>query len=128
MVAARAPAIEPYECRQCCAFCDRVVLPAGCVAARCPYLYSYDDESSGRRFMGCMNKVFRVEIDVQLFEEAERARHGYGGVKMTSLPMPQCRTSVDRAYAGNGEPFECVNPSFFVPPATDAAFDLRDAL
>ncbi len=41
--------------------------------------------------MGCMNKVFRGEIDVELFEQAERTRHGFGGVKMTGLPLPQCR-------------------------------------
>ena len=42
--------------------------------------------------MGCMNKVFRGEIDVELFEQAERTRHGFGGVKMTGLaaaPVPR---------------------------------------
>src|ERR671914_1815820 len=85
------------ECRECCAFCDRVVHPAGCVAAECPYLYTYDDEHTGRRFMGCLNKVFKVEIDVELFRESERTRHGFGGVKMTGTPLPICRTSVERA-------------------------------
>ena len=50
--------------------------------------------------MGCMNKVFRGEIDVELFEQAERTRHGFGGVKMTGLPLPQCRATVERAYDG----------------------------
>ena len=70
-MASQARAIESNECRQCCAFCDRVVHPSGCLAARCPYLYLYDDERTGTRYMGCMNKVFGVEIDVALFEEAE---------------------------------------------------------
>ena len=122
---------ELHECRQCCSFCDRVVHPAGCIASGCQYLYLYDDEDSGRRFMGCMNKVFRGEIDVELFEQAERTRHGFGGVKMSGLPLPQCRASVERAYDGYSEAFDCVNPGFFRKPVVedaDAAFDLRDGL
>jgi hypothetical protein len=118
------------ECRECCAFCDRVLLPSGCLESNCPYLYLYDDEETGRRYMGCLNKVFKVEIDVELFREAERTRHGFGGVKLTGHPTVRCRTSVERAYHGGGEPFSCVNPQFFdeplPPPAPD--FDLRDTL
>jgi hypothetical protein len=119
---------ETHECRQCCAFCDRVVHPSGCLASNCPYLYLYDDETSGRRFMGCMHKVFRGEIDVEIFRQAERTRHGFGGVKMTGLPLPQCATTVERAYDGHGEPFDCVNPGFFSKPELAESFDLRDAL
>ena len=79
--------------------------------------------------MGCMNKVFRGEIDVALFEEAQRTRHGYGGVKMTGSPLPQCRVTVEKAYDGDGNAFECVNPGFFEPLEEDPfSFDLRDAL
>lgn len=79
--------------------------------------------------MGCMNKVFRGEIDVELFEEAERSRLGFGGVKMSSLPLPQCRTNVERAYDGYTEAFDCVNPQFLVKPEVeDTGFDLRDGL
>jgi hypothetical protein len=116
------------ECRQCCSFCDRLVDPAGCVESGCRYLYAYDDERSGRRFIGCLNKVFKVEIDLELFEEAERTRHGFGGVKMTGTALPQCRSSVERAYHGEGEAFECVNPGFFEPPVAAERFDLRERL
>jgi hypothetical protein len=122
---------ELHECRQCCSFCDRVVHPSGCIASGCQFLYLYDDEDTGRRFMGCMNKVFRGEIDVELFEQAERTRHGFGGVKMTGLPLPQCRSTVERAYDGYTEAFDCVNPRFFRKPELDdfdEAFDLRDEL
>jgi hypothetical protein len=105
------------------------VLPAGCVASGCPFLYLYDDEATGRRYMGCMNKVFTGEIDVELFAQAQRTRHGYGGVKMTGVPRAQCQTVVERAYDGSGEPFECVNPRFFAKPEVEEkAFDLRDAI
>ena len=127
-----APAAnELHECRQCCSFCDRVVHPSGCIASGCQFLYLYDDEETGRRFMGCMNKVFRGEIDREMFDQAERTRHGFGGVKMTGVPLPQCRASVERAYDGYTEAFDCVNPGFFAKPSAedaDAAFDLRDNL
>jgi hypothetical protein len=110
-VARTANPTETSECRQCCAFCDRVVHPSGCLASGCQYLYLYDDDETGARFMGCMNKVFRVEIDMAVFRETERTRHGFGGVKMT------------------GQPIACVNPRFFDDPAAEAAgFDLRDRL
>jgi hypothetical protein len=128
-VARALPAIERSECRQCCAFCDRVVHPSGCLASGCRFLYLYDDDETGARFMGCLNKVFRVEIDMAVFREAERTRLGFGGVKMTGAPLPQCKTSVERAYDGYGDAFTCVNPGFFDDPATEPAeFDLRDRL
>src|SRR5918992_5686073 len=94
LVAQTARPIEASECRQCCAFCDRVVLPSGCIQSGCPYLYLYDDERSGSRYMGCLHKVFRVEIDIELFHQAERTRYGFGGVKLTGAPLPRCRTAV----------------------------------
>jgi hypothetical protein len=127
-VAYPTSAIEASECRQCCTFCDRVVLPSGCLESNCQFLYLYDDEETGSRYMGCMNKVFRVEIDMAVFNDAERTRQGFGGVKMSGMPIAQCRTSVERAYDGVGSPFECVNPGFFDDPAEAAGFDLRDAL
>jgi hypothetical protein len=124
-----ANATEKHECRQCCAFCDRVVHPSGCIESNCAYLYLFDDEDTGRRYMGCMNKVFRAEIEVEAFEAAQRTRDGFGGVKMSGAALPQCRTSVERAYDGHGDPFSCVNPQFFVEPAEVAEeFDLRDHL
>ena len=104
-----------------------MVHPSGCIDAGCPSLYLYDDEVTGRRFMGCLHKVFKVEIDVELFHQAQRTRLGYGGVKLTGVPQPQCRLSVERAYDGASEAFDCTNPDFFVRPDAEA-FDLRDHL
>jgi hypothetical protein len=125
------------ECRQCCSFCDRLVEPSGCLESGCRYLYLYDDEDSGARYMGCLNKVFKVEIDMELFRQAQRTRHGFGGVKLAGTPLPQCRISVERAYQGAGDAFDCVNPGFFDRPTEASAagrageelpFDLRDGL
>jgi len=131
-VSSHAKLVQSHECRQCCTFCDRVVHPAGCIESSCPYLYLYDDEASGQRYMGCLGNVFRVEIDVEVFEDAERTRQGYGGVRMSGRPTPRCRTSVERAYEGDGDPFACVNPGFFDQPETGPdpaeSLELRDRL
>jgi hypothetical protein len=122
---------EVSECRRCSIYCDRVIRPATCVAADCPSLYQYDDELSGRRYMGCLHKVFSVEIDVELFRAAERTRLGYGAVKLAGPPLRRCEFSVEQAFPARAhEP--CVNARFFDLPeaAPDAirAFDLRDRL
>ena len=119
------------ECRLCRTFCDKLVDPRGCLEQRCRYLYSYLDPLNGGRFMGCMRKVFGAEINIDLFEAAELGG-GFGGIKMTGVPMPQCQFRVEPAYEGDGAAYHCVNPRFF--DCTDAgpeglrAFDLRDAL
>jgi hypothetical protein len=123
---------ELNECRQCSSVCDRVIQPATCVASACPSLYRYDDPLSGRRFMGCVHKVFATEIDVSLFEEAERTRAGYGAVKLAGAPLRRCAFQVERAFDWGELNDRCVNQRFFDWPdaGQDAirAFDLRDRL
>ncbi len=116
------------ECRQCRTFCDRLVEPRGCLELRCSYLYSYVDPFRGGLYMGCMRKVFRAEIDVAMFEAQER-NGGYGGIKMTGEPLPQCQFRVEPAYERAEPGHECVNPGFFdAEDGREPAFDLRDAL
>src|SRR5215207_1108932 len=116
------------ECRQCSTFCDRVIKPSTCVASNCPALYHYDDPLSGRRYMGCLHKVFATEIDVAMFEEAERTRSGYGAVKLAGAPLRRCAFTVERAFDWGELADGCVNRRFFDWPdaADDAirAFDL----
>ena len=120
------------ECRQCSTFCDRVIKPSTCVASNCPALYQYDDPLSGRRYMGCLHKVFATEIDVELFEEAERTRAGYGAVTLAAAPLRRCSFEVEQAFDHRGWNDTCVNRRFFDWPDTgrDAvrAFDLRARL
>ena len=47
-----------------------------------------------------------------MFEAAER-NGGYGGIKMTGEPLPQCQFRVEPAYEHVGPAHECVNPGFF---------------
>jgi hypothetical protein len=121
---------EVNECRRCSVFCDRVIAPAACVADRCPYLYVYDDPLTGRRYMGCMQKVFAAEIDVEMFRDAERTAAGFGTVRLANAPLQRCRFTVEQAVEhGAAPPAGCVNRRFFDAPdeAPDAvrAFDLR---
>jgi hypothetical protein len=119
------------ECRACRTFCDKLVEPRGCIELGCRYLYTYAEPVSGAHFMGCLRKVFGAEIDVAMFEAAE-LQGGFGGLKMTGQPLPQCQFNVEPSYEQEGPGHECVNPRFF--DCTDAgpegirAFDLRDAL
>lgn len=130
-MATKQQGIEAGECRKCRTFCDKLVEPRGCLEMRCRYLYAYQDPLSGSRFMGCVRKVFRAEINLDMFEAAE-ATGGFGGIKMTGEPMPHCQFTVEPAYEGDGPAHTCVNPRFF--DCTDdgpeglRAFDLRNAL
>ena len=124
--------IEVTECRQCLTYCDRVIAPATCVQQRCPALYTYDDPLTGTRYMGCTHKVFATEIDVALFEQAERGR-GYGALKLAREPLARCAFTVEQAHERPaGEEFRCVNRRFadFPESALDGlrAFDLRQGL
>lgn len=101
------------------------------MAMGCRYLYSYEDVRSGRRFMGCMFRVFSAEIDVDDYLLAE-AGPGFGGIKMANAALPQCEFTVERAYEGAGPAFECTNRRFFDCDDSGSegirAFDLRNAL
>jgi hypothetical protein len=120
---------EASECRQCLTYCDRVIAPATCVAARCPSLYTYDDPLSGNRYMGCAHGVFATEIDIALFEEAERGR-GYGVLKLAREPRTCCAFTVEKAH--ESPEFHCRNRRFADFPDTARggvrAFDLRQGL
>jgi len=127
VAARRQVAAPPGECRRCRTYCDKLIEPRDCLEMRCPYLWSYIDGPTGRRFMGCVQKVFRGEIDVQLFEAAER-NGGFGGIKMTGEPLPQCQSRVEPAFEGDGPAHTCVNPEFFDCIEIEAEFDLRDVI
>jgi hypothetical protein len=116
------------ECRRCRTFCDKLIEPRGCVEMRCRYLYSYVDARNGVQYVGCMQEVFAAEVDLDPVMEPG----GFGGVKMTGDALPHCQFSVERAYGGAGEAYDCVNPRFFdcsdTGPEGLRAFDLRNAL
>ena len=75
------------ECRRCEVHCDKVVYPGACVERRCPFVYAY--EAWGHTYMGCMQKVFDVEIDLDLLAA------GRGGVATASVPSARAAAAAD---------------------------------
>src|SRR5438128_1849682 len=52
---------DELECRRCDVHCDKVVYPSACLERACPFVYAY--EEFGHTYVGCMQKVYEVEID-----------------------------------------------------------------
>ena len=101
--------------------CDKIVYPAACIDRACPFVYAY--EEFGHTYIGCMQKVYEVEIDVDLLREAERRRGGFGAVRSRRQPLPMCRVEVEECYAPDrsGE-LGCVNPEFHELPVGRPTF------
>jgi hypothetical protein len=108
------------ECRRCGVHCEKVVYPAACLDRSCPYVYSY--EAHGHTYMGCMNKVYEVEIDVDLVRRAERSRDGFGAVGAKRRPLPICRVEVESTYTSRCDELGCVNPEFYELPVGEPTF------
>jgi hypothetical protein len=104
---------DELECRRCDVHCEKVVEPAACVAKACPFLYAY--EAHGHTYIGCMQKVFAVEIDLDLLEAAER-RGGFGAVRAVRRPLPMCHTGIESTYESRAGELGCVNPEFHELP------------
>ncbi len=107
------------ECRRCEVHCDKVVYPAACVERACPFLYAY--EEFGHTYVGCMQKVFDVEIDLDLLRAAEADGH-FGAVKTTQQPLPMCRVEVESCYESRAGELGCVNPEFHELPVGEPTF------
>ena len=110
---------DEVECRRCGVHCDKVVYPAACAERGCSFLYSY--EEFGHTYVGCMQKVFDVEIDFDLLRAAE-ASGEFGAVKATHKPLPMCRVEVEETYHQRGDELGCVNPEFSELPVGRPTF------
>jgi len=111
---------DETECRRCEVHCDKIVYPAACIERSCPFVYAYRE--FGHTYMGCLQKVFQVEIDIDLLRAAERRRDGFGGVKAKRKPLPMCRAEVEACYTGRGGELGCVNPEFHEVPVGAPTF------
>ena len=111
---------DEVECRRCGVHCDKVVYPAACVDAACPFLYAYSEH--GRTFIGCMQNVYDVEIDLDLLTEAQGVKGGFGAVKAKRQPLPMCKAEVSSCYESRTESLGCVNPEFGELPAGRPSF------
>lgn len=108
---AAATALVAGSCRQCPVSCERVVQPAGCVESRCSRLYSYERE--GRTWMGCLEGIYQVEIDLDGFLRLQRTAAGFGGLRASREPLEICRSAVERTFEHRGAA-PCVNPDFLL--------------
>jgi len=111
---------DEVECRRCEVHGDKVVYPAACVAKSCPFLYAVDE--FGHRYVGCLQKIFDVEIDSTLLAAGERTRNGFGAVKTMRQPLPMCTTAVDACYENRTDELGCVNPEFHELPVGEPSF------
>ena len=111
---------DEVECRRCGVHCDKVVYPGACLERECPFLYAF--EEVGRTYVGCMQKVFSVEIDLELLREAEARAPGFGAVRAHRKPLPMCQAEVDSTYLSRSDDLGCVNPEFHELPVGEPSF------
>ena len=88
---AAAPALplhpqDELECRRCGVHCDKVVYPGACLSRGCPFVYSY--EAWGHTYVGCMQKVYDVEIDMDMLRAAEARKPGFGAILRPAPAAP----------------------------------------
>ena len=86
---------DEVECRRCGVHCDKIVYPAACLDRACPFVYAY--EEFGHTYIGCMQKVYEVEIDVDLLRRPSAAR-GIRRVRSSGQPLPMCRVEIEETY------------------------------
>ena len=111
---------DETECRQCEVHCDKVVYPSACIERSCPFSYAYEEH--GHTYVGCMQRVFAVEIDLDMLRTAEAYREGFGAIKAMRQPLPMCRSEVDPCYAHRTDELGCINPEFKELPAGSPTF------
>jgi hypothetical protein len=100
---------DEVECRGCAVHCEKVVYPAACLERSCPFVYAYEEH--GHTYMGCLQKVFEAEIDVEMLAAAERGREGFGAVRALQSTFSQRESELG-----------CVNPEFGELPAGSPTF------
>ena len=111
---------DEVACRRCEVHCDKVVYPGACVERACAFVYAY--EAFGHTYIGCMQKVYGVEIDLDLLRDLERRRAGFGAIKAKRLPLPMCKAEVERTYDARVDELGCVNPEFSERPVGRPTF------
>jgi hypothetical protein len=111
---------DESECHRCEVHCDKVVYPGACLDKGCPFLYSFQE--FGHTYVGCMQKVFDVEIDFDLLRAGESSRSGFGAIKAMNQPLPLCRVEVEQCYESRSEELGCINPEFHELPVGEPSF------
>jgi hypothetical protein len=69
-----------------------------------------------------MQKIYRVEIDLEILDEARGRKGGFGAVRAVRQPLPMCRAEVSSCYEHRAGDLGCVNPEFFELPRGKPSF------
>src|SRR6266550_1274036 len=80
------------------------------------------DEEHGHTYMGCLQKVYEAEIDVEMLTAAERTPEGFGAVRALRGPLPMCEAAVQSTFSQRESELGCVNPEFGELPAGSPTF------
>ena len=111
---------DEVGCRRCAVHCDKVVYPAACIDRACPFIYAFSEH--GHTYVGCMQKVYGVELDLDLLRAAEETRPGFGAVRAVRKPLPMCKVEVEGCYGSRSDELGCINPEFFELPREHPSF------
>jgi hypothetical protein len=76
--------------------------------------------------MGCLDKVFWAEIDVERFDALQRTRQGFGGLRVWTTPGAQCQCAIEQPFAHRPHG-PCVNPGFLHSAPSDATRETPSA-
>jgi hypothetical protein len=70
-----------------------------------------------------MQKVYEVEIDLEMLRAAERRSAGFGAIRAVREPLPMCKAEVEKTYSSRGnEETGCINPEFGELPVGEPTF------
>jgi hypothetical protein len=69
-----------------------------------------------------MQKIFDVEIDLDLLQAAEAGRTGFGAVRARRAPLPMCEAEVVPCFASREDELGCRNPEFHELPRERETF------
>ena len=111
---------DAVDCRGCEVHCDKVVYPSSCIDRSCPSAYAYQEH--GHTYIGCMQKVYEAEIDLEMLRMAERRRDGFGAIRAIRAPLPMCRSEIEPCYEHRSGELGCVNPEFSELPVGEPTF------
>ena len=114
---------DELECRRCDVHCDKVVYPSACLERACPFVYAFQE--FGHTYIGCMQKVYDAEIDLELLRAAEARRGGFGAIRTVRRSLPMCRVEIEECFDGAqaGE-LGCQNPEFHELPLGSPTFNV----
>ena len=69
-----------------------------------------------------VQKIFGVEIDLDLLTELEARPQGFGAVKASRAPLPICQSEISSCYEHRSDELGCRNPEFHEMPLASPSF------